>query len=135
MRLSETFSIRSRLLASLLAIAFIGGSTIAWFSYRDARTKTNQLFDAELAQSADILIQIAAHEAEETRLNLKHRDYGHPYQKRIAFQIWNESKVLVLRTANAPLEALAPLEEGYCDSVYAGQAWRVFRVGTTSMIS
>ena len=126
MRLSETFSIRSRLLASLLAIAFIGGSTIAWFSYRDARTKTNQLFDAELAQSADILIQIAAHEAEETRLNLKHRDYGHPYQKRIAFQIWNESKVLVLRTANAPLEVLAPLEEGYCDSVYAGQAWRVF---------
>jgi two-component system, OmpR family, sensor histidine kinase QseC len=72
------------------------------------------------------LIQIAAHEAEETRLNLKHRDFGHPYQVRIAFQIWNESKVLVVRTANAPMEPLAPFEEGYRDSAYGGQAWRVF---------
>lgn len=122
----ETLSLRTRLLASLLAIAFVGGSTIAWFSYSDVRAKTNQLFDAELAQSADILIQIAAHEAEETRINLKHRDFGHPYQVRIAFQIWNENKVLVLRTANAPLAQLAAFEEGYRDSDFAGQAWRVF---------
>ena len=122
----ESLSLHTRLLASLLAIAFIGGSTIAWFSYSDVRAKTNQLFDAELARSADILIQIAAHEAEETRINLRHRDAGHPYQIRIAFQIWNESKVLVLRTANAPLASMAPFEEGYRDSNFANQAWRVF---------
>ena len=126
MKQFETLSLHTRLLASLLAIALVGGSTIAWFSYSDVRAKTNQLFDAELAQSADILIQIAAHEAEETRINLRHRDAGHPYQIRIAFQIWNESKVLVLRTANAPLAPMAPFEEGYRDSNIADQAWRVF---------
>lgn len=126
MKQFETLSLRTRLLTPLLAIALVGGSTDAWFSYSDVRAKTNQLFDAELAQSADILTQIAAHEAEETQINLRHRDVGHPYQVRIAFQIWNESKVLVLRTANAPLAPLAPFEEGYRDINFAGQAWRVF---------
>ena len=122
----KSLSLRARLLTSLLAILLIGESGTEWFSYRDARAETNRLYDEELAQSADILIAIAAHAAAKTRIDLKQRDHGHPYRLRIAFQIWSEDKELILRTPKAGLEPLAPFEEGYQDIQFRDEAWRVF---------
>ena len=50
-----TYSIRNRTLALVLGTLLVSLSLISWRSYRDARHETEELFDAQLAQSARLV--------------------------------------------------------------------------------
>jgi two-component system sensor histidine kinase QseC len=126
-------SIRRRLLAILLGLFALAWSLLAIFTYRSARHEIEELFDAQLAQSARVLLTLTSHELEEHRTNRKPLVLGsvlpgddpeHEYEEKLAYQLWQHKRML-LRSENAPETSLAP-EDGYADRDIGGQAWRVF---------
>lgn len=118
------FSLRRRLLLLSLSTVILAWAVVAALSYRDARHEIDEVFDAQLVESAQLLVAQVGHEPEE--LEIPQAREWHPYQRRIVFQAWDSSGRLVLRSAGAPMEALAPQAEGFGDSVLGGQRWRTF---------
>jgi two-component system sensor histidine kinase QseC len=147
-------SIRQRLLVTLLlSITIIGGITIVR-SYLDARYEVQELFDAQLAESARIIqaqLLFVMHSntrdeiqrlledqpfipEENTNINNNGHEtspYGHKYEHKIAFQLWNNKARLILRSPSAPTTALSdlaldPRNPGYSNEKIAGNDWRVF---------
>lgn len=129
---ARPFSLRRRLLLLLLSAVTLLWLVTAVTSFFDTRHEINELLDAQLAQSAQVLLAQAAHDLEEVvdeekdRHEKKDRREHHKYEQRVAFQIWDADGQLVLRSANAPLTPLAQEPSGYSDSRIGGQKWRVF---------
>jgi two-component system sensor histidine kinase QseC len=123
-------------------------------SYMDARYEVQELFDAQLAESARIiqaqlLFVMRSNTKDEIQRLLEdqpflleaHTDqngngdeispYGHEYEHKIAFQLWNNKSQLILRSPSAPTTALSelaldPATRGYSNEKIAGNNWRVF---------
>lgn len=147
-------SIRQRLLVTLLLSIMVIGSITIVRSYLDARYEVQELFDAQLAESARIiqaqlLFVMRSNTREEIQQLLEeqpllpptHTDngneeaeitpYGHEYEHKIAFQLWNSQAQLLLRSPSAPTTALSPLaldpsRPGYSNEKITDQDWRVF---------
>jgi len=117
-------SIRRRLLLALLATSLLAWGTTLLFSYRDTRHELNELLDAHLAQSASLLIAQVSHDTEE--IDVEHSPRLHRYQRKVAFQIWEQGKSLILHSASAPNVRLSPVDQGFSDSQVGGYKWRVF---------
>lgn len=117
------FSLRRRLLGLLL-----GGVSIAWlatmgFSALDAHHEVDELFDAQLAQSAQTLLALASHEADDEIEDLG--PGAHKYQRRLRFQIWRADGRLLLRSGNAPTTPLTTIN-GFSETDSAEGHWRHF---------
>lgn len=131
-------------LAAVLLLAALAG-------YQLSREQLDELFDAEMATSVRILRGLLGHAIEsqspelppivlETWLaqrNGGEREglfeseeeatrYGHKYEKKLAFQIWDSDGHLLAHSSNAPAKALAPLEPGYAGQTQGQHGWRVF---------
>ena len=147
-------SIRQRLLITLLLSIIIIGSITIVRSYLDARYEVQELFDAQLAESARIiqaqlLFVMRSNTRDEIQrlledqpfMSEKHANekgngdeislYGHEYEHKIAFQLWNNKSRLMLRSPSAPTTALSELAlnpdiHGYSNEKIAGNDWRVF---------
>jgi len=117
-------SIRSRLLAWLLILFSVIWVLVTLLTYLEARHEVEELFDAQLAQSAAVLAEIGLSSLDARGSSLEQAVYGHPYEKKIAFQIWSRSSLL-LRSLNAPVRPLAEVP-GYSDRLLDGSKWRVF---------
>jgi len=117
-------SIRNRLLWSLLAA--VGGVWIVALilSYMDAHRGLDRLFDAHLAQSAQLLSSQAAHELLEMD-ELEHKELQ-PYAQQFAVQLWDERGQLLMRMGPAPTMRFSPVEHGFSDATMDGVHWRVF---------
>ena len=131
-------SIRSRTLALVLGLLALGLSAISLVSYRDARHEIEELFDAELAQQARLLAgMIPAGMAPAARLALQQaldeavvgsaaagareaegagagegdeaRLQGHEYESKLGFVVLDDQGASLLRSASAPVAALARL--------------------------
>ena len=142
-------SLRKRLLVAVVAtIAAIGGVTVVK-SYYDSRHEVQELFDAQLAAAARLMLSLALTGiAEGDLVRLQERlfesapdperldaiagaeydEFGHSYEIKLTFQVWDSAGNLVLRSANAPLHPLSPQPQGYSDSSIRGEDWRVFGV-------
>jgi len=120
-------SIRARLLVFILLAFTVVWITAALFAYEEARHEVAELFDAEMAQSAQVLLTVTLHEVEEKDTNtvaLKHQTGGHPYVTKIAFQVWTDN-ILLFHSDAAPLTKFTH-QQGYSNQVINGQHWRVF---------
>ena len=95
----------------------------AAFTYFDAREEFGEMLDAHLAQSATLLV-VQAHELDE--VETEHAPLLHKYSRRVAFQVWEEGRVLRLHSTNAPEQPLADREHGFSDTIIDGHRWRVF---------
>jgi len=147
-------SLRKYLLISiLLIISTVGGMTI-WGSYKDSTHEVQELFDAQLAQSARMILSIALTEVQEghvgklqkliflNKLQLKDKPHlgeeeeeeededelenGHLYENKLAFQVWDLHGNMILRSGNAPLEPLSNNKNGFSDQFIDSTQWRVF---------
>ncbi len=120
--LARPFSIRGRLLAALLGALACVWLGIAAYSYVDARHEIGEILDAHLAQSASMILSQAgqAPGAADTAPAL------HKRARKVAFQVWEQGRVLRLRSQNAPDARLSARDEGFSDVSIDGQAWRVF---------
>ncbi|MFH1495976.1 MAG: ATP-binding protein [Pseudomonadota bacterium] len=124
-------SLRAKLLLLLLAIISAAWIVTAGFIYFDAHHEIDELFDAQLAQSAQVLLAQAGHDLKDARedddgIATEIAGAGHKYERKIAFQIWDEQERLLLRSASAPAEPLAARKRGFADSMIEGKPWRVF---------
>jgi two-component system sensor histidine kinase QseC len=120
----KPISIRRRLLV-LVMVAVVGLWVItAVMSYIKTHHEIDELFDAQLVQSARVLLAQTAHDTEETEI--EYDDQYHKYEKKIAFQIWNKDNELLLRSDSAPLSPLSITTVGFSDVQIAGQPWRIF---------
>jgi two-component system sensor histidine kinase QseC len=118
------YSLRGRLLTLLLAGFAAAWGAVAITSYVDARHEINELFDAQLAESAQLLLAQVGHEPDELEVpELKSR---HKYQRNVVFQVRDRSGRVVLRSAGAPQEALGGGRDGFGSHTAGGHQWRVY---------
>ncbi|MCL4798650.1 MAG: sensor histidine kinase N-terminal domain-containing protein [Burkholderiales bacterium] len=117
-------SLRGRLLALLLAGFALAWAAVAVTSVLDARHEIGELFDAQLVESAQLLLAQVRHEPDE--LEVEDRPLGHRYQRALVFQVSDRRGRVVLRSAGAPSEALGGRGEGFGAQVAAGERWRTY---------
>jgi two-component system sensor histidine kinase QseC len=119
-------SIRARTLLLVLGLLSLSMSLIFYKSYRDAQHEIEEIFDAQLAQSARLLEGMVGRDMSPTdRQALQHaldqalqgrqaqrdenlRD-GHPYESKLAFQVLDEQGRLLLQSASAPAGVLTQM--------------------------
>ncbi len=134
-------SLRRRLLITLLSITAVIWLFSAWLNYRDTHHEIDELFDAQMAQTARTLLSVAGHELEElsesrrfvgnTHIHFsgdnRFTAAGHEYEHKMGYQIWQEpGHTLMMRSFNAPDKPLNTLRNGYSTEVFDGEKWRVF---------
>lgn len=135
-------SIRTRLIVGLLiALAAILGAA-AWGSYAVSRHESEEIFSARLATSARVLETLAARPVAQATIaqpivielpkelelgdNDQRSPYGHPYETKIAFQIWRDDGTLLARSTSAPQHPFGPNEAGFSQRKLGGVLWQVF---------
>ena len=134
-------SIRYRLLIILLSSVSLtwGAGVVA--SYFGTIEEEEEVFDAQLAQSAKVLLSLFSIHLEERNLylaesalpdvlleeNIGQIDY--PYEKKLLFQIWSEKdQRVILRSASAPSHRLSTVNTGFTDILIDDQHWRIFSI-------
>lgn len=145
-------SIRNRLLVILILVISLSGALTIWGSYKSSAHEVEELFDAQLAQSARVLLSIiltrTRHEdfrsiqefldaggnipaiAEDDTGAEARKDY-HEYERKLAFQLWDQSGRLLLHSGHIGTEPLSPQgldphQRGYHEERFSGERWRVF---------
>jgi signal transduction histidine kinase len=128
-------SIRLQLLVGLL-VAIMGLALLeaAW-SYRDTYHETEEIFDAHLAQYARIIHNLLVNQIPEPPtlplvwpLPLEADEHGHPYERKLNFQVWRGESLLAYSAAAPPDRSYAPLSPGYSTIRLGSDAWRVFNL-------
>ncbi|MCC6533065.1 MAG: sensor histidine kinase N-terminal domain-containing protein [Burkholderiales bacterium] len=142
MSLSRGRSIRARLLIGiLLTLVLILGSA-AWWSYAVTQHESEELFSARLATSARVLDALVARQVERATLarplvialprELEQASgdvgspLGHPYETKIAFQVWHEDGRLLVRSTSAPARPFGPNVPGFAMRMVEGELCHVF---------
>lgn len=120
---------RPRSLAGLLLALLISAVTLtslatAAISYFTARGEVDEILDGHLAQAASLLIVQLGHELDE--IDTERAPTLHEDARKVAFQVWEGARVLRLRSANAPLDALAGPAGGFSERLVDGRRWRIF---------
>ena len=116
------YSIRKRLLISLLGMVIIACSITLVKNYYDTRHEIEELFDAQLAQAARVLLELSRHELYEQLGYLQQQKkvdisthietQVHKYQQEIDYQIWiANNKFLAVRSEKAPDKPLINVDE------------------------
>jgi two-component system sensor histidine kinase QseC len=133
-------SLKKQLLLFLLSSLFIVWGATAFVSYKQMRTETAELFNAELAQSARVLHAFVENMLQQHSLNKlwgrKAPDLfdmpilGHKYERKIAFQLRSVKEGVVLRSESAPEFALSLTRNGYSETELDGQLWHVFSISS-----
>lgn len=132
-------SLRRRLMLILLSVTAVIWLLSAYTSYRDTRHEINELFDAQMAQSARTLLSVAGHELIElsgappdnTHIHFtgetRFTAGGHQYEHKLAYQLWQQPEnKLLLRSFSAPETVLSDKPNGYSERQIEEQSWRVF---------
>lgn len=135
-------SIRRRLVSETLGIMILILGLIAIAAHEVARHESEEIFSARLATSARVLEALAARQLEKATISspivialpreLEHatgdepEEYGHPYETKIAFQVWRDDGTLLAKSALAPDEALSRLQPGFDRNESGERVWRTF---------
>ena len=113
--------------------------------YTETRNEVDELIDAQLVQSARVLLNLLSHEfheeeayrgrlyEEETRNVPQDLSvFGHKYEQKLAFQMWMlASNRLALRSQSAPETPMTDLLDGFSDRLIHDnngdqRMWRVY---------
>jgi two-component system sensor histidine kinase QseC len=135
-------SIRARLFAGIFGALILILGTAAWWSYSVGRHESEELFSARLATSARVLEALLSRQLQhatlaspieialpkELALNPREEgsEFGHPYETKIAFQVWRDDGTLLAHSINAPTIAFAPNAVGFSNPTVAGELYHVF---------
>lgn len=139
-------SIRRRLLFLLLSVICGVWGIVTWRVFIDTQHEVEELFDANLAQSARVLLGLVKHEMEEEEkdededdeeedeeedededeIELDEHLFGHKYEHKLAFLIRASDGEILVRSATAPLFPLPGRSASLSDYQEDGHLWRVF---------
>ncbi|WP_236166972.1 sensor histidine kinase [Pseudomonas fulva] len=131
-------SLRQRTLWRVMLLLLIGTGLLALYNYHDSRHEINEVYDAHLAQNARLLqgvmsmpVQGGARDDLYRAFNAalaqagRHR-VGHPYESKLAFQVWDENATLMVQTPSAPRLDPRPMRPGFYDFTSDDEQWRGF---------
>lgn len=131
-------SIRRRILALVLSLLLLGTALISLFNYLDSSHEVEEVYDAQLVNTARLLqgvMRTPLPSAERSELYAafnsalgqagQHKP-GHPYESKLAFQVWGPTGEVLVRTASAPQLAEPPHQAGFADIDLGPHQWRGF---------
>ena len=148
-------SIRYILIIRILIASFVLVGIGAWLGYKDVQHETRELFDAQLARSARLILSLV--QSDSGQINLsgiqkfldqnqlevpdsasgdlpgedeEELDSGHIYEAKLGFQIWDNSGNLILKSPNVPLKIISQQDKGYSDNYFLDHEWRVFALNS-----
>ncbi|WP_458129907.1 ATP-binding protein [Pseudomonas sp. Z2-11] len=132
-------SVRARILIPVLALILLGDALISWLVLRDSHQEIEEVYDAQLAQSARLLQGVLRQrdpgEADWDRLyqafdqamsRVGENGVAHPYETRLTFQVWRRDGQLLVRSAGAPVLDASLATLGSHDIVDNGNDWCAF---------
>lgn len=132
-------SIRQRTLTLILGLLFLGLLIMTAVNLHDSNHEIDEVYDAQLAQNARLLQgvmrmpmaskeQAELYQAFNQALGLAvPKVDGHPYESKIAFQVWNSDGTLLVHTASAPAFTSPPSKAGFSAITDVNnRAWRAF---------
>ncbi|MDA8092565.1 MAG: ATP-binding protein [Betaproteobacteria bacterium] len=121
---ARIFSLRRRLLAFLIGLTAAQWIVMSIGGFLDADHEIDRIFDAQLAQSAHVLLASADADLDD----LGRAGVGIEFERggEVAFQVWGPGHRLLLRSAGAPAQPMSPRRQGYSDVRIQAVHWRVF---------
>ena len=131
-------SIRRRTLVLVLGLMLLGTLLVTLFNYFDSAHEIEEVYDAQLAHTARMLqgvMRVPVQDSERDSLYaafnaaLEHagqRMPGHPYESKLAFQVWSPAGEVLVRSAAAPPLDTPPVAEGYSTFDLGRHQWRGF---------
>ncbi len=139
---SRYFSLRRHLVIGIVSatVLILGG--VAFATYWALEHETDEIFKARLATSARVLealitdqiehrppndpISISLPASIETNSSATGDSLGHEYERKIAFQVWNDTGLLLAKSDSAPAMPLSPFVEGSSNQKLDDEYWEVF---------
>ncbi|WP_425056337.1 ATP-binding protein [Pseudomonas abyssi] len=127
-------SIRKRILIRVLGLLVIGTVIMGWASHHDSTHEVEELFDAQLGQSARVLIgllsasqgQMSTEQLAQALLETtgEHPKLGHRYESKLAFQVRDANGTVIARSFNVPQLTDADWQPGFADLQQDNRQWR-----------
>ncbi|GAB1616806.1 ATP-binding protein [Pseudomonas sp. SWRI50] len=131
-------SLRQRTLWRVMVLMLLGTGLLALYNYHDSRREINEVYDAHLAQNARLLQGVMSLPVQEGNREQLYRAFnealskagrhrvGHPYESKLAFQVWGDGAGLLVHTPSAPTLDPPPTAPGFYDFSSEGEQWRGF---------
>lgn len=132
-------SIRRRTLTLITGLLLAGLLVLSVFNLHDSNHEIAEVYDAQLAQNARLLqgvmrMPLTGHEHADLYRAFNAalaegvpRGDGHPYERKLAFQVWNARGEVLVHTVSAPTFTTPPSQPGFSDVVDLDQRqWRAF---------
>jgi len=137
------YSLKNRLIKQLLG-SFVIITILSLFGiYLDTRHEVEELFDASLAQTSRVLLGLLHPETIKQNNDSLHKSldihdidfdifdeeatpYGHKYEKKLAFQVWENKQNLLLKSSSIDIKPMAPLNPGFSYVTIEDYRWRTF---------
>lgn len=136
----KQYSIKRYLTLNLTFWALVMTIIPALVVYYEAGHEVEEIFDANLAQSSRVLKGLITKESIHNKqqildsLSLQESSsssYSHSYERKLAFQIWEES-TLIIGSPFAPNTSLTDFNEGFSSKEVDGDEWRTFTLYSKS---
>jgi two-component system sensor histidine kinase QseC len=137
------------MLVSLLAVMVIVMGSVGLAAHWVSEHETDEIFSARLATSARVLEALLARQLEKATIEkpieirlpkeLENRSgdeklhSGHPYESKIAFQVWTDDGRLLAKSATAPDLPLGPRVSGFHAHWVGHELWQVFALPSKSV--
>jgi len=132
-------SIRRRTLTLIIGLMLTGLAVISVLNLHDSNHEIAEVYDAQLAQNARMLqgvmrMPLASKQHAElyqafnqALSEAEPKVDGHPYETKIAFQVWNRKGEVLVHTVSAPSFTAPPTTPGFSDVVdLNNRHWRAF---------
>lgn len=137
-------SLRLRLLGTIFCTMLVAWCAVVWVAYEKGRHEAEELMDGQLSLSARLL-QAQIHyqpdhapspttlskgmdtnrPSQPLQVEILGADQRKPYEQELAFQIWNDKQVLILRSTNAESMHYS-VSHGYSYVDFNGATWRMY---------
>ncbi|WP_292229101.1 ATP-binding protein [Brevundimonas sp.] len=121
-------SLRMRLFAILaLVTALVWGGSVVWVELQ-TRNEVQRVLDSRLMESARMVSSLMRPDGVSPIGNDAGPKQPSPYDRQLSCQIWSVEGELIARSQNAPVEKLAPDQDGFSERTIRGENWRVYTV-------
>lgn len=120
-------SLKKQLVLSVLGALVLALSGLLYFSYEKTLHEIEEVFDAELAQTAAMIGKLALSNLDSKGQQISNPPIagkGHKYEKHISYQVWYRDS-LVLRSDSAPMTRMSDRAD-FSELKLDGVEWRVY---------
>ncbi|NOY61622.1 MAG: hypothetical protein GXP10_00465 [Gammaproteobacteria bacterium] len=125
-----TRSIRRNLLLLLLSAITLAWASVSFWVYHDAQHEIEEIYDANLVQTAKLLLVLVRHElseeSNETLLMSDMAEASHKYEAKITFAIYHPQGALDFKAPNSPKFSKSSQQPGFSNEFIDGFSWRIF---------